>query len=87
MGGEDFFGAFKVGNGAGYLQDAVVGASGEVETFHGGTEETDACLVRFGILVNHALGHLGVAVDALHVLEAFFLNGAGFDYSFADSGG
>lgn len=35
MAGEDFFGAVEVGDGAGDLEDAVVGACRHVEALHG----------------------------------------------------
>lgn len=35
MAGEDFFGAVEVGDGAGDLEDTVVGACRHVETLHG----------------------------------------------------
>ena len=54
--------------------------------FHGGAQECDGGLVGLGILVYHALGHLGIAVDALEVLVASGLDVAGLDDAFADDG-
>ena len=63
----------EVGDGAGNLQDAVVGAGGEVHADHCGAEHGDTGFVWLGKLVYHLLGHLRIAVDAGEVLEAFFL--------------
>ena len=54
--------------------------------FHGGAQECDGGLVGLGILVYHALGHLGIAVDALEVLVASGLDVAGLDDALTDDG-
>ena len=78
--------AFKVGNGAGDFEDAAVGTGREVQTFHGRAEQIEACLVWLSILVNQTFAHLGIAIDALMVLEPFFLYLSGTDDSFTDGG-
>ena len=80
------FGAVEVGDGARHLEYAVIGAGGEGESLHGSAQQSDGGFVGLGILVYHALGHLGIAVDALEVLVASGLNVAGLDDAFADDG-
>ena len=77
-------GAIEVGNGACHFHYAVVGACREGQTLHGGAQECDGGLVGLGILVYHALGHLGIAVDALEVLVASGLDVAGLDDALTD---
>ena len=64
----------QVGDGAGDLQNATVGTGGERETLHRHAKHIHACFVGFGEEVNHALAHLGIAVDALVVLVSLGLN-------------
>ena len=64
------FGSGEVGDGACHFQDAVIGAGGEREFLHCCAQESDGLFVWFGKLMNHALGHLRVAVDAAIFLEA-----------------
>lgn len=66
--------ASQVGDGAGDLQDATVGTGGEGETLHRHAKHIHARLVGLGEEVNHALTHLGIAVDALVVLVSLGLN-------------
>lgn len=65
--------ASQVGDGAGDLQDATVGTGGEGETLHRHAKHVHACFVGFGEEMNHALAHLGIAVDALVVLVSLGL--------------
>ena len=79
--------AFEVGNGAGYFQDAAVGTGRELKSFHRHTQHVHRGGIRLGKLVEHALGHLGIAVDASplptsplgQVTETFCLYVAGTD--------
>ena len=73
----------KVGYSACHLQYAVVGTGGERQPLHGYSEHLYALLVGFGILMNHPLGHLCVAMDRLVCLETLFLYPSGGDYSLA----
>ena len=83
--------AFEVGNGAGHLQDAAIGTGGELQAFHGHTEHIEAGGIGFCKLVEHALGHLGIAVDDPHPgpsrgegAEASLLDLPGLDDPLAD---
>ena len=78
--------ASQVGDGAGYLQDATVGTGGEGETLHRHAKHIHARLVWFGEEVNHALAHLGIAVDALVVLVSLGLNLPRLDDTLTDAG-
>ena len=60
----DVFAAFEVGDGASYLQDAAVGACREAQLLHGHAKHLKALRIRFCELMEHLVGHLGVAVDA-----------------------
>jgi len=83
---EDVGGAFEVGDGAGDLEDAVVGAGTHVHAFHGVFEFLQAGGVGLDVFVQQGRGHLGVAVDAGFVLEAALLQHPGGDDALADSG-
>jgi len=83
---EDVGGAFEVGDGAGDLEDAVVGPRTHVHAFHGVAQLLQAGGVGLGVFVQEGRGHLGVAVDAGFVLEAAFLQHPGGDDALADSG-
>lgn len=78
------FGSGEVGDGACHFQDAVIGAGGERELLHGCAQESDGLFVWFGKLMNHALGHLRVAVDAAIFLEACRLDVACLDDTLTD---
>lgn len=80
----DVFGSGEVGDGACHFQDAVIGAGGERELLHGGAQESDGLFVWFGKLMNHALRHLRVAVDAAIFLEACRLDVACLDDALTD---
>ena len=53
--GLNLLASFKVGDGAGNLQDAAVGSGGEREAFHSSMEQFEAVVVGLGIFVNHTL--------------------------------
>ena len=83
---EDVGGAFEVGDGAGDLEDAVVGSRAHVHALHGVAEFLEAGGVGLGVFVEQGRGHLGVAVDTGLVLEAAFLEHPGGDDALADGG-
>lgn len=76
----------QVGDGAGDLQDATVGTGGEGKTLHRHAKHIHASLVGLGEEVNHALAHLGIAVDALVVLVSLGLNLPCLDDTLTDAG-
>ena len=76
----------QVGDGAGHLEDTAVGSGGEGELFHRHAKHIHACLVWLGKLMNHALAHLGVAVDTLEILVACGLQFPCLDDSLTDVG-
>lgn len=78
--------ASQVGDGAGDLQNATVGTGGEGETLHRHAKHIHASLVGLGEEVNHALTHLGIAVDALVVLVSLGLNLPRLDDTLTDAG-
>jgi len=86
VGDVDALVAGKVGDGARHLQDAVIGASAESETVHGSFHQVLAVFVDVAPLAEQLLVHLCVAVDALIVLVALFLNLAGGDDALTDDG-
>ena len=65
--------AIEVGNGAGHLEDAVVGTGREVEALHGTLQHGTSALVGLGILLQQTRSHLRIAVYSLFVLEALLL--------------
>ena len=58
-----FLAASEVSDGACHLEDAVIGTGRKFQPFHRRAEHLQRRLVRLGKLVEHALGHLSVAVD------------------------
>ena len=78
--------ASQVGDGAGDLQDATVSTGGEGETLHRHAKHIHASLVGLGEEVNHALAHLGIAVDARVVLVSLGLSPPRLDDTLADAG-
>ncbi len=76
---------FEVGDGAGDLEDAVVGAGAHVHALHGVAEFLKAGGIGFGIQMKQFGGHLGVAIHAFYVLESLCLNVAGSDDACTDS--
>ena len=83
---EDVGAGFEVGDGAGALEDAVVGAGRHVHAVRGVAEFLQAGGVGLGVFVEQGRGHLGVAVDAGFVLEAAFLQHPRGDDALADGG-
>ncbi len=65
--------AFKVGDGAGDLQDAAVGAGRELQPFHCHAEHVEAGGIWFCKLMQHLLRHLRIAMYARVGLEALLL--------------
>ena len=55
--------AIQIGNGAGYLEDAVIGAGGETETVGDQFQHAVAAGVQFAEFLDEAGRHLGVTVD------------------------
>ena len=76
----------KIGNGARYFQDTVVGACRQRELLHGGAQKSDGSVIGLGKLVNHALSHLSIAMNATVVFEACSLNVARLDHTLAYCG-
>ena len=75
---------FKVGDGAGDFQDAVVGSRAHVHLGDGLAEFFHSFGVGFGVFVEQSGCHLGAAMHAWVILEAQALDGARFDDSFAN---
>src|SRR3712207_6706949 len=69
MGHGDAVATGQVGDGTGHLEDSAVSSGRQRQLFHGHTEQLHAGRVGLGILVNHAFGHLGVAVYMPQSLE------------------
>lgn len=78
--------AVEVGDGAGELDDAVVGAGGEAEALHGHFEQFGAGVVEDAEFLEEGRGHLGVAVDAGVGGEPLVLDGPGGDDAGLDGG-
>jgi len=66
--------AVEVGDGAGHLQDAVVGAGGETETVHGLLQNQLPRLVNTAELTHHPAAHLRVGEQPRMPLEPLLLN-------------
>ena len=64
--------AVKISNGAGYLEDAGVGAGGESEPVSDKLQHPVAAGIQFAVFLDKAGCHLGVAVN-LCTLEALQL--------------
>ena len=86
VGGLDGLAAFQVGNGAGYLEDTVVGAGREVEACHGAFQQGEAALIGTGVEGEQTAGHLCIAVDSGYLGVALLLHLSGTDHAFADDG-
>ncbi len=72
----EMLGAVQVGDGAGHAEDAVVGAGGEAEAFHGGVEKFLAGFVEDAELAELPAGHAAIEAGAVGA-EAVALAGAG----------
>ena len=55
--------AFKIGDGAGYFQDTVVGPGGQTEFVDGVFQQIDGGLIDPAVAFNMPVDHLGVAVN------------------------
>ena len=53
----------KIGNGAGYLQDAGIGAGGEAEAVGDQLQHPVAARVQLAVFFDKAGSHLGITVD------------------------
>ena len=82
----DALAAGEVGDGAGDLDDALVGTGGEVEVGHGALKHLVAGSIQLSVLVQEGGIHLGVAVDALDTLVPFLLYLPCLDDPFTDCG-
>jgi hypothetical protein len=80
----DFRAVVEVGDGAGHLEDAVVGARGEAEAVHGILEHFLSRLVDDAELTHHAAGHLRIAEDVEMVRKTFLLDFACRHHPFSD---
>uniref|UniRef100_E6PYE0 Uncharacterized protein n=1 Tax=mine drainage metagenome TaxID=410659 RepID=E6PYE0_9ZZZZ len=82
------FGAFEVGDGAGDLENAVVGAGAEALLLHGAFEQPLGVCAEVAVGANLAGSHLGVGVDFFLCLgKAVALALAGGDDAVANLGG
>src|ERR1700687_646657 len=78
---------FQIGNGAGYFQDAVVGAGAQALLGHGAFEQALAVGGKFAEGADVAGGHLSVAVEFFAgSRETLQLLLAGADDAFANRG-
>ena len=84
--GSDALAAGEVGDGAGNLEDAVVGAGAHVGAGHHVAQAIEALRIRLGKPVQHRAGHLGVAVHALVGGKTLGLHLAGGNHAGADGG-
>ena len=74
--------ALDVGNGAGQLDDSVVGTSREVEARHSHIQQRPAILIQRSKASQHSAIHHSIAVD-VQPLEALLLYVACLDYTLA----
>ncbi len=77
VGSFDIFGIGQVRDGAGNLEDAVVGSGREVQLLHGLLQQIARSGADPAILFQVGLAHAAVAVNPAAV-EAFLLNAPGF---------
>jgi hypothetical protein len=79
------FDAFKIGDGAGDFEDAIMGAGGESLLLHGALEQMLGIGAQLAIGANLTGGHLRVGVDFLaEFAEALALTFAGGENTGAD---
>lgn len=81
----DSFACVEVGNGTGYLEDAVVGSGREVEPLHGTLQHLLSAFIGLGILLEQAWCHLCIAVYACLVSKALLLYLTGTHYPFPNA--
>lgn len=77
----------EVGDGSRDLENAVVGAGGEVHLLHGVLEITRAGGIERAMFAHEFGGHGGIGGDAFVFAEALALDLAGCGYPLADGGG
>ena len=87
VGGADVLRLVEVGEGAGDLENPVVGAGREVEVLHGLLEEGGGLVVELAVGLDEAGGHGGVGGGAGVLGEAGGLDVAGRHDALADAGG
>ena len=80
----NFLSPFEVGDGTCHLEDTAVGTGRELQAFHGTSELFQGFGSGCGVLLQHLLRHLRVAVYAETILETFLLNLPCRYYTFAD---
>ena len=78
--------AVQIGDGAGHLQNSVVGAGGETQAVHRVLEHLLARLVDDAELAHHATRHLRVAEDIVMVRKTGLLNLTRCHHPLADVG-
>ena len=76
--------AFQVGDGACHLEYAAVGTCRELQAFHGPSELFGSLGGGCGVLLQHLLRHLCIAVYAGTIFETVLLNLPRRYYTFAD---
>ena len=87
VGNREAFGAFKVCDGAGDFEDAIVGAGGEALLLHGTLKEAFSVGAQLAIGADLARGHLRIGVNFFAVLlESLALPLAGYHNAGADLG-
>lgn len=64
MGAADFFGSGQIGDAARQLEQAVIGARGEVHLLHGGTHQVLAGFIQAAVLADIGVAHVGIAQHA-----------------------
>ena len=82
----DFLTTVEVGDGAGNFKNTTIGTSREGESFHSHAKHFHRGGIRLSILMNHALSHLGIAMDAFEILETDLLNIASTHNALTDIG-
>ena len=85
VGSFDDLAAGQVGDGAGHLDDAVMGAHGEAQAPVGLLEQAAGFACERAVFLQVAAAHLGVGEDA-QFFKALLLEGAGPLHAAADGG-
>ncbi len=83
VGYSDIFGAFHVGDGAGHLEDSVVGARAQAQSAHCVLEQALAFGRKVAVLAKLSGTHLRIGIDFLTLIP-FKLPAAGADNPLAD---